>query len=311
LIKNGTHKKKILIIQTRPGIGDMCVFFPCIKEIGKKYHDYDLHILTKKRSCAKELLKNEKSIKKIIYLPKAKGLNFNYQIFKVFKKEKYRICFIMHYSLRYYLIAMLAKVNKIFSYGILKKNENIVKKSQIATRQWLNEKKILFDPIINFRTNNKINNQISIGIGGSGKNKKWAVEKYIKLIKMIIKKRKDVKILLAGGKNEIFDAKQIKQSLGINGKNIKTTCDLNIEHAIKSLSYSKLYIGNDTGFMHISGSMGLKTFGLFGDTPINYSSYNKKIVPITPNDKKNISHGSKMMSKIEPEFVFNKIKKYL
>ncbi len=54
-------------------------------------------------------------------------------------------------------------------------------------------------------------------------------------------------------------------------------------HVIKN---SDLYIGNDTGFMHISAGLGLKCIGLFFDSPAySYSGYTKKIEAITPLGK--------------------------
>ena len=74
------------------------------------------------------------------------------------------------------------------------------------------------------------------------------------------------------------------------------------------LSQSTLYIGNDTGFMHLSASLGLKSYGLFGDTPPDYASYNKKIIPILPESENYITHGSMMMNKIKDDYVFKQIK---
>ena len=49
--------KKILIIQTRVGMGDMCVFLPCIHEIAQFSNNSKIHVLTKKRTCSKAFLK--------------------------------------------------------------------------------------------------------------------------------------------------------------------------------------------------------------------------------------------------------------
>ena len=39
-----------------------------------------------------------------------------------------------------------------------------------------------------------------------------------------------------------------------------------------------LYIGNDTGFMHISSALNLKTVALFMDSPVQaYGKYSKNI----------------------------------
>ncbi len=73
---------KILIIQTRIGIGDLCVFLPCIHQIAKKNKNFEIHLLTKKRSCAKDFLKYDKYIDKIFYLQNETGLKLNVSVFK-------------------------------------------------------------------------------------------------------------------------------------------------------------------------------------------------------------------------------------
>ena len=63
--------------------------------------------------------------------------------------------------------------------------------------------------------------------------------------------------------------------------------------------------------MHLAASMDVKSYGLFGTTPVNYASYNKKIITITPRSKikKEINYNSNMMNYITPYDVFRLIKK--
>ena len=253
------RKSKILIIQRRPGIGDMCVFLPCINAISKNFHNYEVHVLTKERSKAKDFLKYNNFIKKIIYLPKAKTFNLFYKIYKILKVEKYELCFIMHYGVRYYLISKLAKIKNIFFYGPFKKNENIVKKSQIETKRWLKKNEIEFDAKISLGKNIKKKNQIILGIGGSGPTKKWKISNYINLATMICKKN-IFTFVIAGGPLEIHEAYKIKKTLNDNQIKSISICDMEIGDTLEYLNESKLYIGNDTGFMHLSGCLGVKSF---------------------------------------------------
>ena len=105
---------KILIIQTRIGIGDLCVFLPCIHQIAKKNKNFEIHLLTKQRSCAKDFLKYDKYINKIFYLPEETGLKLNFSIIKILRQNRYQKCFIMHYGLRYYLLSLLANIKEIY-----------------------------------------------------------------------------------------------------------------------------------------------------------------------------------------------------
>ena len=67
----------------------------------------------------------------------------------------------------------------------------------------------------------------------------------------------------------------------------------------------------DSAFMHLSSALNVRTYGLFGDTPTNYSEYSNLIKPIIPKGYNSITHGSNAMKKIKPEDVFITIKNNL
>ena len=77
------------------------------------------------------------------------------------------------------------------------------------------------------------------------------------------------------------------------------------------INSSKLYIGNDTGFMHLSAGLNVPSIGLFGDTPLSYANYNKNIFPIIPEHFKTVSHNSMAMNKITVEQVLAKAKEFI
>ena len=53
---------------------------------------------------------------------------------------------------------------------------------------------------------------------------------------------------------------------------------LSISNILPIIKNCNLYIGNDTSFMHISASLGVKSIGIFMDSPAySYSSYSKNI----------------------------------
>tara|TARA_B100000963_G_scaffold293247_1_gene263614 strand:+ start:1122 stop:2039 length:918 start_codon:yes stop_codon:yes gene_type:complete len=297
--------KKILIIQKRVGIGDFCVFLPTINEIAKFFNNYQIDVLTQKRTQAKEFISEHKYINEIFYVPDNDIFKESAWIFNHIRNSNYEKCFIFHYGFRYYLLSKLAGVNNVFSYGIFKKNENIVEKSRNFINSKLNIKNTNFDFKINFNGNFEKKEQITFGIGGSGKDKKWDIKYFIEL-GILLNKRKSFKILIAGGKNETEDADYITKHL--KTKNIETIslCNFDIKSTLPFLASSKFYVGNDTGFMHLSGCLGIKSFGLFGRTSINYCSYNGNIFPISlPKEQQmNISR-SDAINFIKPGYVLN------
>ena len=59
---------KGLIVQTRPGVGDLCMFLSYIQQIKEHNKDFQFTLIAKQRSAAKQILKYEKSINQIVYL---------------------------------------------------------------------------------------------------------------------------------------------------------------------------------------------------------------------------------------------------
>jgi len=306
---------KALIIQTRPGVGDLCMFLPYIQQIYESNKELEITLITKKRTAAKQILKYEKSIKEIIYLEdenlkinKSKINNF-FKLINFIKKNNYSKIYIMHFSLFWFLVAKISRIKNIYTYGVFKKNVDIYLNALEKNKKWLNNNSLTSQTIISWPVSNKNNNQIIIGIGSSGPTKKWPTENYISLIKKI--NNKNIKFYLAGGNNEIENsiANEIKKNLTEN--KIESLCSLSIEEIMPIINSSKLYIGNDTGFMHLSAGLNLPSIGLFGDTPLSYANYNKNIFPIIPENFKTVGHNSMAMNKITVEQVLTKAKEFI
>ena len=95
---------------------------------------------------------------------------------------------------------------------------------------------------------------------------------------------KNIKFFLAGGNNEIENQIANKIIYEIKENSVVSLCSLTIEDIIPVINSSKLYVGNDTGFMHLSAGLDIPSIGLFGDTPLSYANYNKNIFPIITSD---------------------------
>ena len=307
---------KGLIIQTRPGVGDLCMFLPYIQQIKEHNKDFAFTLVTKKRTAAKQILKYDQSINQIVYLEdetiattKSKINNF-FKLLNFIKKNNFSKIYIMHFSIFWFLLAKISGIKNIYKYGILKKNVDIYLNALEQNKRWLQDPNLSSQTKIVYPQNNsKNNNQIIIGIGSSGPTKKWPTENYIELIKKI--NDKNIKFYLAGGNNEI--EKQIANKIinEIKENRIESLCSLSIEEIMPIINSSKLYVGNDTGFMHLSAGLNIPAIGLFGDTPLSYAKYNKNILPIIPENFKTVGHGSMAMNQITIGQVLNEVKKFI
>ena len=134
---------KGLIIQTRPGVGDLCMFLPYIQQIKEHNKDFQFTLITKKRTAAKQILKYEQSVNQIVYLEdeileltKSKLNNF-FKIVNFIKKNNFSKIYIMHFSIFWFLLAKISGIKNIYKYGILKKNVDIYLNALEQNKRWL------------------------------------------------------------------------------------------------------------------------------------------------------------------------------
>lgn len=307
---------KGLIVQTRPGVGDLCMFLPYIQQIKEHNKDFQFTLIAKQRSAAKQILKYEQSVNQIIYLEdeilevtKSKINNF-FKILNFIKKNNFSKIYIMHFSIFWFLVAKISGIENIYKYGIFKKNVDIYLNALEQNKKWLQDNNLSSQTKISYpQNNNKDNNQIIIGIGSSGSTKKWPTENYIELIKRI--NNKNITFYLAGGNNEIENQIANKIINELKENRVESLCSLSIEEIIPIINSSKLYIGNDTGFMHLSAGLNIPAIGLFGDTPLSYANYTKNILPIIPENFKTVGHNSMAMNQITIDQVLNEVKKFI
>ena len=122
---------KILILQSRMGIGDMVIYLPYIEAIAKKF-ETKVDILVKQNSKAIEIIGNNQFIENIIYLKRSgknerhDGVSVFINLIKDIKKYNFDKIFIFNSSLRYNLIARLSGIKEIYQYPLFKKKINIL-----------------------------------------------------------------------------------------------------------------------------------------------------------------------------------------
>ena len=215
--------KKILIIQLRPGLGDLCMFLPRCHEIAKYNKGSEITLLTKKNTKAEYVLESDPFIKNIKFIDdKSREKISFFELYNFFKKHKYKKVYSFQYGpkyLKYVFLSKITGVKEIFYYGIFKKKEGMVRRSILSNEDWLNIKINIFKGKIYLRDNNIIQkNSIIIGLGASGDNKRWSVKNYIKLINRL-EKYHSYEFILAGGPGESLIINEIITSL----PNIKFT----------------------------------------------------------------------------------------
>ncbi len=307
---------KVLVIQPKIGMGDMIIYLPYIQAIYKKF-DLPVSILVKKNSRADQILEEDQCVNEIIFLKRTQdnsgehdGIIGFFRLVKELRSKKFDKVFIYSSSLRYYLISKLAGINNISQYPLFRKKDNIVTSAKIFTENEIS-KIISSQPTIEI-DKNKLKNldknykHICLGFSASGPTKRWDLKNYIKLCEKLNDSFK-CKFYLAGGKNDKKMLEQIINS-GI-GSNCISFEDLTIKETMPIIKNCDLYIGNDTGWLHISSGLGVRCLALFMDSPvIAYGKYSKNISVIIPDGEteESTTHDTLGKDKISFEKVYNK-----
>jgi len=311
---------KVLVIQPKIGMGDMVIYLPYIHAISKKYQT-PVSILVKENSRASQLLQDDRHVKEIIILDRFKnntgthdGIVGFFQLTKELKKRQFDKVFIFNGSLRYLLISKLARIKSIAQYPLFRSKDNIVTSAKIFTENELNTI-VSTQSILNLdkekfeKARNSFSEEfkhICVGISASGPTKRWDIKKFIKLCEMISDKMPS-KFYLAAGNN---DHNLINEFLNSRiGKNCISFKDLKINETMPLIKNCNLYIGNDTGWLHISSALDVKCLALFMDSPVQaYGKYSSNINVIVPEGEteETTTHDTLGANKISFEKVFNK-----
>ena len=312
---------KVLVIQTRYGIGDMLIFLPYLKAISEKTGT-KISVLAKESSKANELFKDENFLDEVIKLDstndKISGFS---KLTKEIKSKSFDKVFIFNGSIRYRLLALFSGIKEIYQYPFFISKDVIFQTAKVFTENYVN-KVLSTKPELNLNPRTVINvkkkfnlmdnvKNIVLGISASGPTKKWDINNYINLA-IKLNKTRDCKFIIAAGKDDAEIINKIKNSE--IGSNCISLENLSIQEILPIIKNCNLYIGNDTGFMHISSALGVKSIAIFVDSPAySYSGYSDNIVAIVPEGEtlESTTHNTLGKNKISFEEVFEKTKKYL
>ena len=312
---------KVLVIQTRYGIGDMLIFLPYLKAISERT-GVKLSLLAKETSKANELFKYENFLDEVIKLDDTKDKISGFsKLTKEIKSKNFDKIFIFNGSIRYRLLALFSGIKEIYQYPFFISKDVIFQTAKVFTENYVN-KVLSTKPRLNldlktieeakkkFNLSNNIKN-IVLGVSASGPTKRWDVKNYINLA-IKLNKVQNCKFIIAAGKDDQEIINKIKNSE--IGKNCFSLENLSIKEILPVIKNCDLYIGNDTGFMHISAALGIKSIGIFVDSPAySYSGYSDNIIAIVPEGEtlESTTHDTLGKDKISFEEVFEKTNKYL
>jgi heptosyltransferase II len=293
--------KNILIIQLW-GIGETILTVPAIKALKEKYNKTSIEILCTKRN--KDVYFNYPFISKL-NIVKLNLFSLKWFILKNWKKYNIVIDMEEYLNISAIMAFFLGKRTIGYSHGV----RSLVYSKRAKYNDKQHTSKTFFDLVkvldvkgtvkklekLNYTGTDKkivdlalkysgIKKHFLIGIAPgaaeSSKSRMWPVENFAQLIEKICSKKKNAKIILIGADYE----KKLNNSIInlISSKRIKNNVfnyagKFTLKQTFYLISKCNVFIGNDSGPMHIGAAMGVKTIGLFGpNLPVRFGPLNKK-----------------------------------
>ena len=120
---------------------------------------------------------------------------------------------------------------------------------------------------------------IAVAPSTNWRRKNWPIEKFAKLLKKLTSENDifpKAYILVFGGPNEEKDGMKFRKLLK-SSQVILLVYKISIMEIGAIMKRCSLFIGNDSGLMHLAASLGVTTLGLFGPSQdIIYSPWGKK-----------------------------------
>jgi predicted lipopolysaccharide heptosyltransferase III len=296
---NKENIKKILIIRIDE-IGDVILTTPLFRLLKNEFPNTEINVLLKNET--KELLRNNPYIDNLIicekpWIKNKLDLNYYLWLIKKLRKERFDLVIELHTDPRNILLAFLVGKFKIgYSYrgfGFLLNRKMKYNKKHIIEQNLLLLKLIKIRNLRNknleifitkkdesyitylFRTFNinKKNKLICINPGTARVNKFWQNEKWAKLCNNLFKKYKNLKIIFTGNENEIELVENIINKIDIK-KIINLTGKTSLIQLAALIKKCDLFIGPDTGPLHIARAVNIPLIGLFGPTDPAIWGYN-------------------------------------
>ena len=226
---------KIVLVIPYRGIGDLIFHIPLIKGLSLRYNT-KINIITNKVNKAKNLLKNQRSIKNIEYInfKRENQIKNSYLFYKKINSFNSDICILTAPTKRLVIPLIMSNAkNKIY----FKKDNTkdlskyIIKQSKIelANIKFTNDYSLRFD-----KTNTHIKS-IFLSIDSRHDSNDWSQIYYIKLIQKILKKKFINKIYINFDPSKI---KAFKKVLKIfqNQKKIIFTYSTKFDELIKIMN---------------------------------------------------------------------------
>lgn len=292
--------KKILIIRLS-SIGDIILASSLIRLTKKRFPQAKINMAVSTEF--EELISANPNINEVILFERKTGLKGLLRLCKKIRKEQYDLIIDIHKKLRSLLICLTSGAKQRVSYNkhsvlrflLVRFKINRYKEIPFISNLYLKSiekfgveddggglefyitpsKEASISELLRIEEIAKQDILIGLAPGAHWDTKRWHKERFIELANLLIQ-RKNAKIVIFGGKDEVKLSEEIKTSL-LN-KPIIAAGQLSLMETAALLKKCKVLITNDTGVLHISAAVKTPVVAIFGPTVGEFGYYPYRVL---------------------------------
>ena len=322
--------KKICIVYTHHKLGDLIWQLPYFKAISD-HHNQKVDLIVRKKTQAKNILKDIKYINLINYNDFRKGIFYwidVLKLIKIFFTNKYSYVYILDKVNKPAIAARLSGVKNVIGPGIGNQKKWLTVKKFLTNEDWkmsYSEQSQKFLSINSIKLNSIYpeieietkryekdhpdliikGNKIAFGIDSFEDYKMWFEDYFIELADKLYQKKMFDYIYLICGPDKSYLADNIIKN---SNKNYFINCSKkDLSGIILALKNSNFFVGNNSGPLNLAAALNIQSFGLIANDPVDELKFSK-INIITPENYDNIRCRERIgMKKLNVERVFTKI----
>ena len=322
--------KNICVIYTHHKLGDLIWQLPYVKAISD-HHNQEIDLIVREKTQAKNILKDLSHINLIHYNNFRKGIFYWIDVIKliwIYLKNKYNYIYILDKVNKPAIAAKICGIKNIIGPGIGNQKKWLTVKNYLTQEDLSisyseqSQKMLSINSISIKEIYPKINidldrfknsnpdlvlpgKKISFGIDSFEDYKMWYEKSFIELADYLYQKKLFEKIYLICGQEKSYLADNI---INLSNKNYFINCsNKDLGGIILALKNSDFFVGNNSGPLNLSAALGVQSFGLIANDPIDELKYSK-IQIITPENYNNSRYRYREgMKKLTVERVFRQI----
>lgn len=298
----------IAVAQPLPGIGDMVWHLPHIRAIAA-WAGAPVTLLTKPRSLADQLLADEDAVADIVWLDLNPGGRAGshdgaagfLRLSRLLRGRGLASVVILHHGRRLAAASWAAGIPDRRGYGakrqrmflnhgpFLAPQEMKLHQHARATR-FLHTSGIPLpsaEPCLSVSSTRQAEVRarlglsapfVAIGIGASEDMRRWSVDGFAALARSLLGAGWPALVLI-GGPGDQDAAARIRTACGDQGQRIRIAAGWHLADVAALLSQASFYVGNNTGVMNMAAAVDIRTYALFGTTPV--FDHARQLVPVT------------------------------